>query len=372
LKTNYIDILNSPVLPSGSHFSTELISWYQQHHRKLPWRETKDPYKIWLSETILQQTRVAQGLPYYYQFIEQYPTIYDLAAASETEVLRLWQGLGYYTRARNLHACARTVVEQFQGKFPNNYKTLLTLPGIGPYTAAAIASIAFKEPVPVLDGNVYRVLSRIFDIETPINSNEGKQIFNRLAQQLISNSMPDIYNQAIMEFGAIHCTPVKPHCNSCIFKLDCLGLLAGKQNQLPTKLPKLKVKQRFFHYIVIEYEDQLLMRSRKSGDIWTGLYDFYLIEDSKLHEFEYLTDELVSLIKKHQLHVEKAPKIYKHLLTHRTLHATFYKVIATASFIRDAQDALNRTIIVPFLIENIKLLPKSKLICNFLEENAYI
>jgi len=373
LKRRYIDIITDNIIPSNNtYFATQLTKWYQQHQRILPWRATKDPYKIWLSEIILQQTRVAQGLPYYNRFIEQYPTIYDLAAASETEVLRLWQGLGYYTRARNLHACARTVVNQFQGQFPNNYKELLTLPGIGPYTAAAIASIAFKEAVPVVDGNVYRVLSRIFNIEVPINTNKGKHIFNELAQRLIDLTAPDVYNQAIMDFGAIQCTPVKPICISCIFNTSCLAFVMGKQNQLPIKLPNIKSKKRFFHYIIIEIGDELLMSLRKEGDIWEGLYDFYLIEGDKLNEFEQLTDELVDLIKRHQLPIEKKPKLYKHMLTHRTLYALFFRVVATAAFMKEAQVLFKNSEINSFSPESIKLLPKPKLICNFLEEFVYI
>lgn len=366
------DTKHSNILPLNSSFSTRLIEWYQQNYRRLPWRETEDPYKIWLSEIILQQTRVAQGLPYYNRFVEQYPTVHDLAAASETAVLRLWEGLGYYTRARNLLKCARTVVDQFQGKFPDNYKTLLTLPGIGPYTAAAIASIAFKEAVPVVDGNVYRVLARIFDIEIPINSNNGKTVFNKLAQQLISTTTPDIYNQAIMEFGAIQCTPIKPLCANCIFNTDCLAFRNDKQNQLPTKLAKVKVKQRFFHYLVIEFNNKLLMNLRNDEDIWAGLYDFYLIEDSKLTVFEELQDDLIALIKQHQLCVEKTPELYKHLLTHRTLYATFYKVTATPAFMQEFTILFKETNTQQFSLEETKLIPKPRLICNFLEKYVYI
>ena len=373
MEFRHVDLTKDDISPSHpTDFSTQLITWYQQHQRMLPWRETKDPYKIWLSEIILQQTRVTQGLPYYNRFIDQYPTVYDLAKASETEILRLWQGLGYYTRARNLHACARTVVNQFQGQFPNNYKTLLTLPGIGPYTAAAIASIAFKEVVPVVDGNVYRVLARVLGIEIPINSTKGRNIFNKLAQELIATTAPDIYNQAVMDFGALQCTPANPLCISCIFNTSCLAFLTGKQHQLPIKLPRIKTKKRFFHYIVIEIGNELLMGPRTKGDIWTGLYDFYLIEDNKLNEFGQLTDELVDLIKRHGLAIEKKPKLYKHLLTHQTLYATFFRVVATAAFIKEAQTLFKNHCLNSFSPEITKLLPKPKLICNFLEEFVYI
>jgi A/G-specific adenine glycosylase len=372
LKVLSSNLKNSNRDSLSNYFAAKLIEWYQLHHRTLPWRETKDPYKIWLSEIILQQTRVAQGLPYYQRFIEKYPTVYALAMDNETAVLRMWQGLGYYTRARNLYACAQVVIEQFQGTFPNNYKTLLQLPGIGTYTAAAIASIAFKEAVPVIDGNVYRVLSRIFGIEIPINSNKGKHIFKELAQVLISRTSPDIYNQAIMEFGAIQCTPLKPNCVTCIFKIDCLAFLTGRQSQLPVKEPKIKIKERFFHYLVIQLDNELLMKIRKPGDIWTSLYDFYLIEDSQHRKFEQLEDELVDLIRRHHLRIEEDSRVYKHILTHRIIYATFFRITATKGFIADAEILLQNRALHAFQIQATKMLPKPKLICNFLEEYLYI
>lgn len=353
-------------------FTIPLIEWYYRHHRPLPWRETNDPYKIWLSEIILQQTRVAQGMPYYQRFVEQYPTVYELAAASEKEVLRSWQGLGYYSRARNLHACARVLVDQYNGKFPNNYKDLLKLPGIGPYTAAAIASIAFHEAVPVVDGNVFRVLARVFGMKTPINSTQGKYVFNELAQKLISLTAPHIYNQAIMEFGAIQCTPVKPLCKTCIFQLDCLAFRTNQQDKLPVKQPIVKVKQRFFHYLVIQLGDHLLMKERKKGDIWEGLYDFYLVEANQSYDFENLRDELVSLIQKHQLQVVKEPKLYKHVLTHRIIYASFFKIVATPAFMEEAAPLLAHTAAGIFTLAHTELLPKSILICNFLKESLYM
>ncbi len=357
------------ILPIADSFALPLMEWYHHHHRALPWRETDDPYKIWLSEIILQQTRVAQGIPYYQRFVEQYPTVYELAAASETEVLRTWQGLGYYSRARNLYACARLVVDQYNGKFPNNYEGLLKLPGIGPYTAAAIASIAFQEAVPVIDGNVFRVLARIFGIAIPINSTQGRHVFNQLAQRLISTTAPNIYNQAIMEFGAIQCTPVKPLCRSCIFQLDCLAFRTNQQEKLPVKQLTVKVKQRFFHYLVIQVANQLLMKVRKKGDIWEGLYDFYLVEGSQPHEFENLRDELVTLIQKHQLQVAKQPKLYKHILTHRIIYASFFNIIATPAFMEEAAPLLQGSAAETFTIEHTESLPKSILICNFLKES---
>jgi A/G-specific adenine glycosylase len=359
-------------LTAASSFVAPLMEWYHHHQRSLPWRETRDAYKIWLSEVILQQTRVAQGLPYYQRFVEQYPTVYALAAASETEILRTWQGLGYYSRARNLHACSRVVVERFDGKFPSSYKELLQLPGIGPYTAAAIASIAFQEVVPVVDGNVFRVLARIFGITTPINSAQGRQVFDQLAQQLISPTAPDTYNQAIMEFGAIQCTPAKPLCGDCIFQLDCHAFRTSQQDRLPVKQPTVKVKQRFLHYLVIQIAGELLMKARKKGDIWEGLYDFYLVEDSQSLEFEFLQDELAVLIRKHELQVCKQPKLYKHLLTHRTIYASFFTVLATPAFMEEATYILQDNAMSPFSIQHTESLPKSRLICNFFKESLYM
>eukprot|EP01132_Coremiostelium_polycephalum_P000137 gene137-186_t len=352
-------------------FTDHLLAWYQQHKRTLPWRETTDPYKIWLSEIILQQTRVVQGMPYYQRFIENYPTLIDLVAAGEEAVLRIWQGLGYYTRARNLYACAAKVLEEFQGNFPSNYQTLLTLPGIGPYTAAAIASIAFHEAVPAIDGNVYRVLARIFGITMPINSVKSQPAFRQLAEKLISKNHPGTYNQAMMEFGALQCTPTNPLCGTCIFRIHCVAFNTQRQDQLPIKIPKGTVKKRFFHYLCIQQSDQVLMKRRKMGDIWTGLYDFYLIEDAAQKEFAQLEDGMVSLIAQHQLHVNKIPPIYKHVLTHRVIYASFFQVNATAAFMDDVRSLLGDHMLDRLSLEDTKRLPKPQLICNFLEEYLY-
>ncbi|MCH8317210.1 MAG: A/G-specific adenine glycosylase [Bacteroidetes bacterium] len=288
-------------------FSSLLIAWYRQHKRNLPWRHTHNPYHIWLSEIILQQTRVDQGLPYYLEFIEQYPTIHDLANADISEVLRLWQGLGYYTRARNLHHTANNIARNYGGKFPENYKDLLELKGVGKYTAAAIASFAFGENVAVLDGNVLRVLARIFGIETDIATNKGMAEFDKLANELLPASPPKspspkergtlsppyeeaadsaTYNQAIMEFGALHCTPAAPKCETCPFNKDCIANLLNKQGALPVKINKVKKRSRYFHYFVVvsggSDNRQILMKERTQNDIWKGLYDFLLIEEGHL------------------------------------------------------------------------------------------
>jgi A/G-specific adenine glycosylase len=352
-------------------FAPWLVVWYQVHKRSLPWRETHDPYKIWLSEIILQQTRVVQGLPYYQRFIEKYPSIQELAHAEEEEVLCLWQGLGYYTRARNLHACARRIVSELGGKFPSTYRELLHLKGVGKYTAGAIASIAFKEAVPVVDGNVYRVLARVFGVDEDITSTRGIKYFYALAQSLVPAQDPDLYSQAIMDFGATHCTPVNPKCESCIFKDHCLAFHTGRQSVLPVKSKKVKIKHRFLHYLVIQCADKLYMKRRKANDIWEGLYDFYLIEDRRLRAIDRLEDTLATLIRRHKLSVTSKPTLYKHVLTHRRLHVHFLHVQATAQFIQEAASLLSQAGIKAFTVAQTKALPKPILIDNFLKEKFY-
>ena len=259
-------------------FYKNLITWYLQNKRALPWRKTQDPYLIWLSEIILQQTRVAQGLPYYEAFKANFPTVYDLAATEEETVLKLWQGLGYYSRARNLHSTAKMIASQYDGRFPNNYEELLTLKGVGDYTASAIASICFNEPAAVVDGNVYRVLSRVFGIGTPINSSAGIKEFKKLAQHLIDETQPGTYNQAIMEFGARYCVPQNPKCDGCIFNQKCEALAANRVNELPVKLKKTKIKKHYFNYIVPISETHTFLKQRTQKGIWQQLYEFPLVE----------------------------------------------------------------------------------------------
>ena len=287
-------------------FAATVISWFRQNGRDLPWRQTRDPYAIWLSEIILQQTRIEQGRPYWERFMKRWPTVEALAAATEDEVLRQWQGLGYYSRARNLLTAARQVTAQ--GGFHSTFKELLTLKGVGTYTAAAIASIAFDEPVAVVDGNVYRVLARYFGISTPINSTEGKKEFALLAQSLLPPKEPAAYNQALMDFGAMQCTPVSPACLHCPLMETCSACQQGNASSLPVKLRKLKVKERHFSYIYIRYKGQTALRRRPSGDIWQGLYEPLLIEDGVLDM------EPVRLLRQN----------VKHVLTHRVIYADFW------------------------------------------------
>tara|TARA_A100001391_G_scaffold203698_1_gene196775 strand:- start:204 stop:1268 length:1065 start_codon:yes stop_codon:yes gene_type:complete len=273
------------------YFSKKLIVWYLQNKRDLPWRNTNNPYHIWLSEIMLQQTRVLQGLPYYLKFIEAYPKVENLANAPEDEVLKLWQGLGYYSRARNLHATAKMVANEMNGTFPNNYKDLLKLKGVGDYTASAIASISFNQPEAVVDGNVYRVLSRFFGISTPINSTAGQKEFKQLAQELIDKEQPGTFNQAIMEFGARYCVPQSSDCENCIFNDSCVAFQQKKVAQLPVKIKSKSVKQRFFNYLVILSENERTVLQQRNGKgIWHKLYEFPLIETSKEIEVSELQE----------------------------------------------------------------------------------
>ena len=273
------------------NFSKILINWYLKYKRDLPWRHTTDPYFIWLSEIMLQQTQVAQGLPYYLKFIETYPTVFHLAKASQEEVLKNWQGLGYYSRARNLHETAKYVANERYGKFPEDYKGLLRLKGVGDYTASAIASICYNEPVAVVDGNVYRVLSRYFGIETPINSTKGIKEFKAMAELLLDENQPALFNQAIMEFGARHCKPKNPFCDTCPFSDSCKALQDDNVLSLPVKLKKTTIKKRYLNYVVLLSDNEnTQIKQRVGKGIWQGLYEFPCIETKKdISETEFLS-----------------------------------------------------------------------------------
>lgn len=247
----------------------------------MPWKGEKKPYRIWLSEIILQQTRVEQGMGYYHRFIEQYPTIQDLAKASDQQVFKLWEGLGYYNRCRNLLYTAREIVKQRNGIFPDTYEELLALKGVGPYTAAAIASFAYNLPYAVVDGNVYRVLARYCGIDTPSDSTEGKKMFNDLADQMLDKKEPALYNQAIMDFGATVCKPMAPLCSACPLQNGCAALATGKVNQLPVKEKTLQRRTRFFNYFILEYRQKIWVQQRTAKDIWQNLFEFYLVESEK-------------------------------------------------------------------------------------------
>ncbi len=309
------------------NFSEELINWYKDNKRDLPWRNTTNPYIIWLSEIILQQTRVDQGLSYFNAFLGKYPTINDLATAKEEEVLKLWQGLGYYSRARNLHFTAKYIANELNGNFPKEYKDILKLKGVGEYTAAAIASFAYQLPYPVIDGNVYRVLSRIFGIKKPIDSTNGKKAFKELAFELINHNQPDTYNQAIMEFGALHCTPKNPSCEDCIFRLECIAYKNDLVENLPVKEKKIKQKNRYFNYLVFKYNENTYIKQRQANDIWKGLFDFPLVETEKsLTELSELLELSNGLFNLKTFTLKDKSEPYKHILSHQKIHTTFWEI----------------------------------------------
>lgn len=304
-------------------FSNILIDWYQVHKRDLPWRKTTDPYRIWLSEIMLQQTRVNQGLPYYSKFIQNFPTVFDLANADENKVLKLWQGLGYYSRARNLHHTAKYVAEELHGRFPNTYKKLLKLKGVGDYTASAIASICYGEPVAVLDGNVFRVLSRYFGIDVPIHSSEGKKIFKKLAEKTLNKKTPALHNQAIMEFGAVLCKPKNPQCDICPLASQCKAFHNGWVEKLPVTTKRNKIRTRHLNYMIyLSKDNKTILRQRREKGIWQNLYEFPLIETS--------TEATVSKNLNGMVFNEE-PEVYnikpvKHLLSHQKLFVRFWIV----------------------------------------------
>ena len=305
-----------------------LLSWFAREGRDLPWRRTRDPYRIWLSEVILQQTRVAQGLEYYLRFTERFPDIAALAAAPEDEVLKLWQGLGYYSRARNLHAAARQVMSRFGGVFPATYGEVRALPGVGDYTAAAVCSIVYDAPCAVLDGNVYRVLARLFDIGIPIDTTAGKRTFAELAQSQLDMRCPGRYNQAVMDFGALQCTPAQPGCADCPLAARCLALAAGTVAERPVKQAKTKVRDRWFNYLHVTCGGQTLLHRRGGGDIWQGLYEFPLIETDKAADFAELaaTAAFRELLGNGRWHLRRSVTMPGHQLSHQLLHAVFHRI----------------------------------------------
>ena len=316
-----------------SKFADILIDWYAQNKRDLPWRDTKDPYRIWISEIILQQTRVVQGYDYYIRFMERFPDVLTLADADEDEVMKYWQGLGYYSRARNLHAAARSIREV--GEFPKTYEGVLALKGVGEYTAAAICSFAYDMPKAVVDGNVYRVLSRWMGIDTPIDSTTGKKLFAQLAQELMDISRPALYNQAIMDFGALQCTPASPDCLSCPLADSCLALAGGNVENFPVKQHKTKVSNRFFNYIYVRTGGCTFIRKRTGNDIWKNLYEPLLIEtDTDLSEnTSAFEQKLFDVLGETPWHFLKPLKLgVKHVLSHRVIHANFYEVVLADDF----------------------------------------
>lgn len=343
-------------------FSQNLFLWNKNdNHRKMPWKNEKDPYKIWISEIILQQTRVQQGLNYYERFIAAFPDVHALANAETEKVYKLWEGLGYYTRCKNLIASAKYISENLKGIFPATYKDILALKGIGPYTASAIGSFAFNLPHAVLDGNVFRVLSRFFGEEIPINTTEGKKFYGELAQKLLDKKNPGIYNQAIMDFGATICKPLLPLCFQCPLKKKCVAFLKKRVDELPVNNKVIKIKNRYFNYLVFELDNKYYVRKRTEKDIWQGLYEFVLRETASFPEHEDLVrDEILyPLLGKLDYQLICISKEFVQQLTHQKIRAKFYRIKILQPLVIDESYILATT-------DNIQELPFPKIIASLL------
>ena len=345
-------------------FSDLLLNWYDINKRDLPWRHTKNAYFIWLAEIILQQTKVQQGLPYYLKFLKAFPTVKHLALAKQEKVLKLWQGLGYYSRARNLHFSAKYILENYNGIFPNQYDKILKLKGVGNYTAAAIASFAFGLPYAVVDGNVVRFLSRVFGVDASFDTAHGKKIFQQLSQDLLDKKNPANYNQAIMEFGALHCSYRLPKCNTCIFSKICVAYTTNTISKFPLKVKKINIKKRYLHYLVITKDDNMMLGKISKG-VWQGLYEFPFIEFLIEYPLESLiySKEWKGIFKNSDYEVQSISKQYEHKLSHQYIYSYFWIINVDAfklkkySFVKKSE---------------IKNYPISRLIDKFLEENNII
>ncbi len=349
------------------NFSTQLLQWYKYNHRDLPWRNTRNPYLIWISEIILQQTRVNQGYQYYLRFIERFPDVKTLAGAKEEDVLKLWQGLGYYSRARNIYHAALQIMQDFNGVFPSDYHEIIRLKGIGSYSASAIASIAFKQPYPVIDGNVLRVISRVYGISTAVDSSKGKNEVHLILNTLIDHQHPDIFNQAIMELGAMVCSPQNPGCMSCPLQALCFAFENKCTEKFPVKTKKILQRTRYFYYLVVSYsnknETYVYLNKRTNNDIWKNMYDFPLIEsDKELNLEEDILTGIGKIITIQKYILKKISKKIKHQLTHQTIFATFIH-IETSRKLPQSEHYLS----IP--IHTIINYPIPKLIDNYLREN---
>lgn len=347
-------------------FTEKLLEWYEANKRDLPWRRTKDPYLIWLSEIILQQTRVEQGRSYYERFVENYPTVTKLAQASETEVLKLWQGLGYYARARNMHATARFIASELDGVFPATYEGIRALKGVGDYTAAAIGSIAYELPVPVVDGNVLRFVARYFGVTGIIDAPASGKMVREIAAEMITSADPGNFNQAMMEFGAVCCKPVNPDCERCIFNRDCFAFSRKMVDQLPVKSKPLQRRTRHFHYLVMFSPDHssVVMKQRKDKDIWKGLYDFPLIETVLPIDFQELIEqtdwkEMAGGNDGGELRIAAR---HRHILTHQTIMAVFYELTRALSPVEDH---------IWIDVADFKKYPVPRLIERYLQNSAH-
>ena len=327
-RKNLLKQMKEMCLLSDYQFSNVLVDWYKKNKRDLPWRNTKEPYRIWISEIMLQQTRVIQGLDYYLRFLRRFPDIQSLAEAEQEEVLKYWQGLGYYSRARNMHEAAKSIHSNFQGVFPQRYEDVLALKGVGSYTAAAIVSLAWNQPYPVIDGNVYRVLGRLFAVDVPYDTGKGEKIYEELANMLMNPQQAGLHNQAIMEFGALQCVPQKPECGQCPLKDKCLGFASGNPLQFPIKQHIIKVRNRYFNYFFILHEGNTYLSRRMQKDIWEGLFEFPLIETEHSMDFEEVqeTDAFKKLFHDTgKITFSMDSNELKHVLTHQILHARFYE-----------------------------------------------
>ena len=349
-------------------FLKKLMAWYACHVRDLPWRGTRSAYAIWVSEVILQQTRVAQGLPYYERFMSRYPDILSLAASDEDELLSYWQGLGYYRRARNMHAAAKVIIEKHGGCFPWHPKALEAICGMGPYTAAAVASFAFDYPVAVLDGNVFRFMARYVGIESDISRSATRAEFMDVLEKLMDKCVSSRFNQAMMEFGALQCVP-RPTCNRCPLRLDCYAYTKGCVSRLPVKAAKKELKKRFFHYLVLQTDEGMFFRKRKQQDIWLGLYDYFLIESMKLLDWQELKEQLPKELETQLMEAspEGVSDVYRHVLTHQLILARFYVFSFKEAFLLDKGTGLR---LVPW--EGIPALAKPVLITRYLKSKKYV
>jgi A/G-specific adenine glycosylase len=344
-------------------FTRTLLSWnLSTNTRLMPWKSEKDPYKIWLSEIILQQTRVAQGTEYYNKFIKSFPTVHDLAGAEEQEVYKHWEGLGYYSRCKNLLATAKVVSAEMEGKFPGSYDGLLNLKGIGSYTASAIASFAFGLPNAVVDGNVYRVLSRFFGISHPIDSTEGKKVFAKIAGELLDKDEPAAYNQAIMDFGAEVCKPSSPNCGNCPLSLRCFAFNEGAIDKLPVKHKTITVKNRYFNYLVINHKGSCYVRKRTGRDIWQNLFEFVMIETNEPVSLEELkrSPAFKNVFNSSKIKVEVASPILKQKLTHQLIHAQFITINANAPMEIEGYERM--------AVSSLRSLPFPKIISTYLKD----
>lgn len=350
-----------------TNFCNDLIYWYEQHRRDLPWRKTRNAYLIWLSEIILQQTRVSQGLPYYLRFEEKYPTLQDLAQANESEVLRLWQGLGYYSRARNMLKTARYIEENLKGRFPESYSELVKLKGVGRYTAGAIASFAYKEIIPVVDGNVMRVLSRVYGVFEDISSSKGQNYFVSLAEKMLPKHNCDVFNQALMEFGATICTPKKPKCAECIFNHTCFAYQKDLVSSLPVKIKRTIKKIRELNYFVIKQNNKLLMKERIDKDIWKGLFEFYIINNEYQSLVDHSSNEFIDVVTRNAKTPIEPKETITHILTHQVIKAKFWEIEVDSGL----ELPLESTGLKFYSMDEINGLPKSVLIMKYLNKNYF-